>query len=181
MPEPNKLLTLMVIILAATACGGQGDQTPEEVHALQEAREPSIDQRSYRLGSIGAFAEMVDAGVKRLALSAALEPGEMDALVEEAERIARDHKVELFRETDFLVTDLFSAELTEGKHVLLIYRGDTRQEYMEIKEEKLRLEGLGQYEGEARREIARRFGALLSYSDERIASLLHIPLPASPS
>ena len=187
MPEPNKLLTLMVIILAATACGGQGDRTPEEVQAPQkaqdpsEAREPSIDQRSYRLGSIGAFAEMVDAGVKRLALSAALEPGEMDALVEEAERIARDHKVELFRETDFLVTDLFSADLTEGKHVLLIYRGNTRQEYMEIKEEKLRLEGLGQYEGEARREIARRFGALLSYSDEKIASLLHISPPAHSS
>ncbi len=65
----------------------------------------------------------------------------MDALVEEAERNARDHHVELFRETAFLVTDLFPADLTEGKHVLLIYRGNTQREYMELKAEKLRLEG----------------------------------------
>jgi len=41
----------------------------------------SIDQRSYRLGGIGAFAEMVGAGVKKLALSAAMPPEEMDALI----------------------------------------------------------------------------------------------------
>jgi len=144
-----------------TACGGKDE---------------SIDERSYRLGSIGAFAEMVDAGVKELALSAAVDPSEMDALEEEATRIAKEHNVEVFRETDFLVTDLFPENLTVGKHVLLIFRGETWQTYMDLKAEKARLETLGQYEGEARAQIARQFGALLSYSDEKIAALLGNPV-----
>ncbi|MCJ7830065.1 MAG: hypothetical protein MUP74_01640 [Desulfobacterales bacterium] len=133
MLKPNDLTTLALLALAATGCGRQSDLASEEGRTPAGARETGLDERSYRLGSIGTFAEMVDAGVKRLALSAAVEPGEMDALVDEAGRIARDHDVELFRETDFLVTDLFPADLTEGKHVLLIYRGDTRREYMELK------------------------------------------------
>jgi hypothetical protein len=136
------------------------------------ASETGIDERSYRLGSIGAFAEMVDAGVKDLALSAAMDASEMDAMVEEAERIARDHNVHLFRETDFLVTDLFSEELTDGKEVLLIYRGETLERYQALKASKESLLGRDLYVGEARLEIARGFGALLGYSDEKIAALL---------
>ncbi len=175
LPTPGALTTLVVttlVALALTACDGQVDSASEDSRAILEIQGQSIDQRSYRLGSIGAFAEMVDAGVKELALSAAVDPAEMDAMVEEATRIAAEHDVEVFRETDFLVTDLFSADLTEGKHVLLIYRGTTWQKYMDLKGEKARLESLGQYEGENRARIARRFGALLSYSDEKIAALL---------
>ena len=76
------------------------------------------------------------------------------------------------RPTDFLVTDLFSADLTEGKHVLLIYTGSTKQEYAELKEAKHALVESGAYEGEARRQIAVQFGYLLSYSDEKIDALL---------
>ena len=170
--KPATLAGLVIVALAGVACNGQSDRASEEGRPPAETPETSIDQRSYRLGSIGAFAEMVDAGVKTLALSAAVDPTEMDALIDEAERIAGSHNVEIYRETDFLVTDLFSADLTEGRHVLLIYRGGTRREYMEIKAEKIRLEGLGQYEGDARQEIARRFGALLSYSNEKIEALL---------
>jgi hypothetical protein len=156
----NKLFRIAAaawVLSLATACG-----SPEWV----------LDQRSYRLGSIGAFAEMVDAGVKKLALSAPLEPTEMDALMEEVLRIAEQHNVEIFLEPTFLVTDLFPAELTEGKQVLLIYRGGTLGEYQELKAEKYRLQATGQWEGEARQEIARRFGALLSYSDQKIEALL---------
>ena len=167
--------TLALIVLASVGCGSPAEEAPAEALAPVGAQSTQIDQRSYRLGSIGAFAEMVDAGVKRLALSAPLTATEMDALVHEAERIAGDHNVEIYRETDFLVTDLFSADLTEGKQVLLIFRGDTRQEYEELKAEKIRLEGMGEYEGEARRAVARRFGALLSYSDEKIETLLAQP------
>ena len=133
---------------------------------------PSVDARSYRLGGIGAFSEMVGAGVKKLALSAALDPDEMDALVEDATRIAEENGAEIYRETDFLVTDLFPAELTDGKHVLVISSAETREEYMALKAEKVRLVEAGEYEGEARREVARSFGALLSYSQEKIEALL---------
>jgi hypothetical protein len=132
----------------------------------------SIDQRSYILGGIGAFAEMVGAGVKKLALSSPLDPVEMDAIIEEAERIAATNGTEVFRETDFLVTDLFSASLTDGKHVLLICHDSTRQEYMELKAMKHRLLESGQYDADARLDVARRMGELLSYSEAKIASLL---------
>jgi hypothetical protein len=149
--------------------------------ASNEAPEGSIDQRSYTLGGIGAFAEMVAAGVKDLALSAPLEPGEMDSLMEEAQRIVASHDVEVYRETEFLVTDLFPAELTEGKHVLLIYRGETWQAYQALKAEKQRSVESGGWDEEARLEVARRFGRLLSYSDDKIRDLLEAGASASPS
>jgi hypothetical protein len=134
--------------------------------------ETSIDQRSYRLGGIGAFSEMVGVGLKKLALSSPMTPAEMDALMEDAERIARDNGVKIYRETDFLVTDLFSEALTEGKHVLLIYLDPVKGEYMALKADKNALIEQGSYEGEARLDIARRMGRLLSYPEERIETML---------
>jgi hypothetical protein len=161
----GRRLLSAVLLYWVVGCGA-GDSAPDA------AGTSSIDLRSYRLGSIGAFAEMVDAGVKKLALSAPMSPEEMHALVEEAERIVEQHGVELYLERDFLVTDLFSAELTDGKEVLVICSASTLQEYFHLKATKEELVSSGAYEGEARVEIARRFGTLLSYSDEKIAELL---------
>ena len=74
-----------------------------------------IDQRAFALGSLSAFAEMVRVGVKTLALSAALTPEEMDSLVADAERIAREEGVLLYREPDLIVTDLFPAGVAAGQ------------------------------------------------------------------
>ncbi len=167
-----KLLILVTALGLLAGCKDQSASNTDDVGAAEEANPTKIDQRSYRLGSIGAFAEMVAADVKELALSAPMTPQEMDALREDAEGIAADHAVDLYLETDFLVTDLFSRDLTDGKQVLLIYRGETLDAYLALKAEKRRLEEEAQYLGEAREEIARRFGELLSYSDEKIASLL---------
>ena len=152
------LSTLVVITMMG--CKSQGN--PELV----------IDQRSYNLGGVGAFGEMVGAGVKKLALSAALSPEKMDALIEDAARIAKRNNVEIYRENDFLVTDLFPASITEGKHVLVIYKGETRQEYLDLKIRKGQLVASNQYTGEARKEIARRFGAMLSYPEWKIDELI---------
>ena len=132
-----------------------------------------IDQRSYRLGGLSTFAEMVRVGVKTLALSAAMLPDEMDAFVGDAERIAQDEAVMLYRETDLIVTDLFPADVAEGKHVLLIYQGTTLDEYLALKEKKAELVDSGSYAGEARRGIARQFGKLLSYPDAVIEELIN--------
>ncbi len=137
-----------------------------------ENQEWSLDSRSYHLGAIGAFSEMVEMGVKELALSAPLEPAEMDAIVEEATNIAARHNVPVFREDDFVVTDLFAAELTEGKHVLLICRQNAYDVYENIKAEKERLVGLGEYEGLPRERLARRMGELLGYPDVQIDRLI---------
>jgi hypothetical protein len=157
----------VVTVVAVSILVGCGERNPDH-----EDSDWSIDQRSYNLGGIGAFAEMVGAGVKSLALSAPLDPAEMDAIVREAERIAANHDVEIYRETDFLVTDLFSASLTDGKHVLLICHESELQEYMDLKALKQRLVESGQYDADARAEIAHRMGELLSYTEEKLASLL---------
>jgi len=57
----------------------------------------AIDQRSYRLGGVSSFAEMVSTGVKQLALSAAMSPAAMDELDEDIRRIAREARIEVYR------------------------------------------------------------------------------------
>ncbi len=169
--KARKCWVLAAALFSGAGCSG-GGESPDQGAAPGEESPASIDLRSFRLGSIAAFAEMVGAGVKKLALSAPMEAEEVTALLEQAEVFAREQGVELYLEEDFLVTDLFSAELTEGKQVLLIYRGSTAEEYLQLKAEKRALESRGEYEGEARLGVARRFGALLSYTDEKIQSLL---------
>jgi hypothetical protein len=134
---------------------------------------PTIDQRSYNLGIMGGFAEVVKLGVKKLALSEVMTPEEMDGVMDDAMVIARRNGVQMWRETDFLVTDLYPADVAEGKHVLLIYTGDTLEQYLELKADKASLVAAGKYEGEARKEIARRFGRLLSYPDPIIDDLIN--------
>jgi len=124
------------------------------------------------LGGIGAFGEMVNAGVKKMALSAPLSSSEMDNLIEEATRVAQQNHVELYREPDLLVTDLFPAEVTKGKEVLLIYQGTTKDEYLQLKEDARKLMESGTYSGKAREAIARRMGRLLGYPPQHINKLL---------
>ncbi len=131
-----------------------------------------VDSRSYNLGIMGGFAEVVRLGVKKLALSEVMTPEEIDDILPDARIVAERNGVELYRETDFLVTDLFPADVAEGKHVLLIYTGDTLDRYLEIKKDKARLLSAGKYDGAAREAIARRFGRLLSYPDHVIDELL---------
>jgi hypothetical protein len=133
---------------------------------------PVIDQRSYNLGIMGGFAEVVRLGVKKLALSEVMTPEEMDDVMDDAMVIAERNKVQMWRETDFLVTDLYPADVAEGKHVLLIYTGDTLDQYLALKADKANLLAAGKYEGEAREEIARHFGRLLSYPEPVIDDLL---------
>ena len=164
--EDLKLKMIPVLLLALSACVAEPP--------VQDATQPkdAIDERSYRLGGIGAFSEMVSVGLKSLALSAPMTPAEMDALIEDAERIARENGVKIYRETDFLVTDLFPEDLTDGKHVFLIYVDPVKADYMALKAEKNDLIEQGRYEGEARLDVARQMGRLLSYPEARIDEML---------
>lgn len=160
-----------IALLAFLGCDTARAPAPDDPVPAEEP-ELVIDQRSYQLGVIGAFAEVVGLGVKRLALSSPMSPAEMDALIDEAVEIIERNGAEAYRETDFLVTDLFPAELTEGKHVILIYNDPVLDEYLALKERKQELVDEERYEGEARKEIAREMGRLLSYPEDRIESML---------
>jgi hypothetical protein len=154
------LFGTMVTAMSTLACGGE--------ECAPESEEWSLDRRSWHIGAVTAMSEMVDYGVKRIALSATLPPDEMDDFIGYAVEAAASYDVPVFRESDFLVTDLFSAELTDGRDVLLICHDSTYQQYLDLKTEKQRLIDAGDYESEARTEIARKFGRLLSYTEAAI-------------
>jgi hypothetical protein len=132
-----------------------------------------IDQRSFRLGSASTFSELVGVGVKKLALSSALLPAEMDEMAEDIKRIAEGFGVQTYRESDLIVTDLFPADVATGKDVMLLYKGSTLDEYLALKIKKDKLLKSGKYEGKARKGIAIDFGKLLSYPDANIEEKLN--------
>lgn len=127
-----------------------------------------MDKHSYEQGVVGAFSELIQAGVKQLALSAPLTSEEMDLFTADAEKAAARYGVSVYREPDLIVTDLFPEDVAVGKEVLLLYRGTTLEEYHLLKEDIAALEKNGNYSGKNRIEVARRFGRLLSYSPREI-------------
>lgn len=156
-----KITALAILSLLASPLAAHQDDANRE-----------IDRRSYNLGILGGFAEVVRLGVKKLALSEVMSPEEMDAIMDDAMVIAERNGVDMWRESDFLVTDLYPADVAEGKHVLLIYTGDTLDQYLQLKADKAKLLAAGEYDGIAREQIARRFGRLLSYPESVIDDLL---------
>ena len=159
----NRILSsILFLLIAPHIC------VAEESKNLNKA----IDQYSYRLGGVGSFAEMVSVGVKRLALSAAMSAEDMDALEEDIRRIAGEAGIKAYRETDLIITDLFPVDVAVGKHVMLLYKGSTLDEYMALKQKRNELLKSNKYFGEARKDIAREFGQLLSYPDANIEARL---------
>lgn len=132
----------------------------------------NTNQKEYELGVVNGFSELVAAGVKQLALSSPMPPEEMDDFIKDAEKTAAQFGVSVFRESDLLVTDLFPATIAKGQDVLLLYTEHTKDAYLTLKKDKAQLEKEGKYDTKASREIARRFGRLLSYSPKKINQLL---------
>ena len=136
----------------------------------------SLDQRSYQLGMIYAFAEIVGSGCKRLALSPALTVDEFDAIWDDVRLIAGEFGLILDVDDDFLTTRLFNPEYTRGKRVIHIADGQgTLDEYMRLKELKRRSIEEGALTEEVELELAWGMGRLLSYSDEAIRGLMDEP------
>lgn len=141
--------------------------------AQAEENQPFVlDRTSYSLGAIGAFSEMVLRDVKKLALGSPMSSSKLDLMMPEITKITDRYGVNLYRETDFLVTDLFPAELTDGKELVLVYKGDTLTEYLALKERKQILVSSERWIGEERIEVAREFGEMLSYPKPVIDELL---------
>jgi len=159
---------VFVIVIAVLLYGGHACKKP----AVETEKSWEMDNRSYQLGVIAAFSEVVAMGVKKLALSAPLSPKDMAQLLPDAERIAKENGASISLEKDFLVTDLFPADITTDKHVLLIYLDPIKDEYFALKSQKEDLIVKGQYLGKARTNIARQMGRLLSYPEERIEEML---------
>jgi len=161
---PPAVVAITLVLLVASP----------QAKSADSAEDPNwtLDPLSYAIGNFSTFAEIVDIGLKKMALSQALPPAEMDRLEREVRKRAAEWDVEIHREPDFLVTDLFPVSATEGKDVLIIYRGDTLAEYQALKARKAELVAAGSYDETARREMAWSVGKLLSYPDAKIEQLL---------
>ena len=168
----KKTTPVLMLVMIALASGISCTAALAQAERPEDRAEWKLDQLSYSIGNFSTFAEMVDIGLKKMALSSALPSAELDRLEAEVRRIADQWEVEIYREADFLVTDLFPASATAEKEVLIIYRGDTLKEYQALKERKAQLVASGQYRDEARRDIAWSLGKLLSYPDAKINELL---------
>lgn len=154
----NRILLVLLLVSILFSC--------------QPITDHDIDSSSFQLGVIAGFSELVHAGTKQLALSEPLPSAEMDEIMEEAKKIAARNGVSLFREKDLIVTDLFPADVAKDKEVLIIYKGETKAAYLQLKADQQELIATEQYTDSTRALIARRFGRLLSYPPYRINELL---------
>jgi len=135
---------------------------------------PSLEtqQSSFQLGSFSAFAELVNSGTKKLALSTPLSSEHMEVFLPLAQKEADKYGVQIYREKDLLITDLFPKEVALKKEVLILYQGTSLDEYLTLKADKELMVIAGTYKDKSREEIARRFGRLLSYTPYGINKLL---------
>jgi len=115
------------------------------------------------------YCEMVANDAKPMALQYPMEGIAVDALWDDFLRIAKKHHVQLYREDDFPISKLFPAEATNGKTVVLIYRGKRLKQYQQYKADIQAYKGNDTKKLEA---LARRFGRLLGYSPQGINQLL---------
>lgn len=123
------------------------------------------NQTAGTLTAFDIYCEMVASDAKPIALHYPMEERAVDELWNEFVQIAEKYEVEVHKETDFPVSALFPAEVTKGKTVVLIYRGDRLKQYKQWKTD------LAQKNGSTET-LARRFGRLLGYSAHGINQLL---------
>ena len=133
-----------------------------------------IDVYSYRCGVIDCFNEMVRAGLKKIALSHPTDTKEeRDQLIDLSEKIGQRYGNRFYIEDQPLLTDLFPVSMNRGKYNIIYYRDPADlAEYLSIKADKEKLLQSGTYISQERLSIAKRYGKLLSYSDEGILRLI---------
>ena len=148
----------------------------EEYELYQEEEEPrrEIDRYSYHLGAMDSFCEMVAAGVKKLAMShPCATKEERDLFLPEVKRICDSYGIRFYPEDEAFLTDLFPEELNRGTYNYLFYSVDeVLESYLDLKEEQKRLMENGTYTRQQSYETARKFGQLLSYTEEGTRRLI---------
>lgn len=134
----------------------------------------SCTQKSFKKesGAFEAFAEMVQAGVKPIALSYPLSSAELDLFMPEANRLAEKYEISIFREAELVRTSLFDSSTVDGKEVLILYKGNSLAGYQLLKSEVNELVSSNTYSGRLKEEVSRSFGRLLGYPASRINDLL---------
>jgi len=146
----SRILTLVLLALTLSSCENPDDRA---------------------LRAFDVYCEMVANGAKPLALHYPMEPNEVDKLWQKFQQRAEKHSVQVFKEENFPKTLLFPIEATQGKSVVIIYKGDRLIQYEQFKSDLAAYKGKNAEQLEA---FARRFGRLLGYSSQGINDLLQM-------
>jgi hypothetical protein len=122
---------------------------------------------------INCFVEMVACGVKKLALSPPLIPGDYEKIKNASDEIVKAFRIQSHLEKSLLITDLQSENFTRGKWSVLYYKTDNvLKDYMNLKAAKERYEKEDGDDADYRKEISRKFMQLLSYPEDVIEEKL---------
>jgi hypothetical protein len=131
-----------------------------------------FDLTSYYAGVNTAFAEVVGAGCKKLALSSPYPHEVALKMLPITQHAAEEYNAVLMVETDLMVTLLFPSDVAKNKTVILIAHDQSvLDDYMELKKLKKQSDELGNPKN-MELIIAKRFGWLLSYDEDTINRLI---------
>ncbi|MBT5073986.1 MAG: hypothetical protein HOJ34_13060 [Kordiimonadaceae bacterium] len=138
----------------------------------QNLEEFTVKNIHFHMGVIAAFAEVVYLDVKQIGLSEMFTAEEATKWEPVVKHIAERNGVLYYRESEFMVTDLFDGTRSDGLTLFVIYKGDTLEKYNALKKRKADYIAANGYDKQAKREIATGFGKLLDYSDVVIDQLI---------
>ena len=150
------------------------DKEEYEVYEEDGEEERKVDPYSYHLGAMDCFCEMVGAGVKTLAMSHPCDSRqERDSFLKDVKKLCEKYGVYFYAEDEAFLTDLFPERLNKGKDNYLFYaRKEVLDAYFELKEEQRVVIQNGGYTRQKSYEIAKKFGRLLSYTEEGTERLI---------
>jgi catechol 2,3-dioxygenase-like lactoylglutathione lyase family enzyme len=123
-------------------------------------------------GQVESFAEMVQAGLKPIALGPPMSSVELDLFLPEVKRLAAKYEIEFYREPALIGTGLFDSAAVGDMEVLILYKGKSLAAYQMLKTEANDLAAKGEYSGTKKEAISRAFGRLLGYPTSWINDLL---------
>jgi len=133
---------------------------------------PNFDKLSFMSGACLAFSEAVGFGVKQLALSSLYTEEELEIMLKVIEYASQRFGTIYQPEPDLIKTKLFPRDIAGGKTVVLIAnKQKVLDEYAMLRNLKDESDRNGNPE-ETEREIAIKFGRLLSYDEKSIDELI---------
>ncbi len=124
----------------------------------------AFDLLSFQLGMAAAFCEMVQQGVKKLALSPPIDQKDLPQLEKALYEVAEHYGVSVWIDSAFLPSQLAREEDLEGKAVALLYRDEQMlTAYQHLKEQRQQLKDQGLSPAECAGAITPALRNLLGY------------------
>lgn len=127
---------------------------------------PNFDRLSYQMGMAAAFCEMVQQGVKPLALSPPIQSQQMDIMGPALEEIARGYGVNAWADESFLPSALAGEDALSGTTVVLLFQNPALlEQYKALKQRRQDLLQEGMAPAQVEAQITAALRQLLGYPE----------------